>query len=507
MPTLREELAALVPAARDRLDGVTLGPRLDRPGLVERIGDGVAFVRGLPEARLDELLLFEGGVHGVAITLGPDRIGCFLLGEGRGLRAGTRVDGTGEVVRVPVGDALLGRVVDALGAPLDGGPPIAAERRDPVERPAPSIIDRALVGAPLHTGVTVVDAAIPLGRGQRELIVGDRQIGKTALATDAILAQRDSDVVCVYAAVGQKDSSVNRVIDAVRRWGRPERCLFVVGEPAAPPGEQWLVPYAACTMAEHFRDRGRHALLVIDDLSRHAAVYRQLALLLRSPPGREAYPGDVFHVHARLLERAAQLSPERGGGSLTALPIAETEAGNLAAYIPTNLISITDGQIVLEPRLFHEGQKPAVNVGRSVSRVGGRAQPRSLLRLAESLRLEYAQFVELEIFTRFGAMVDERTHRRIERGRRIRAVLSQSAHAPLPLVLEVALLLALGEGVLDAIPLERIEAWKRACARALDERCAPERARIDAGGELDPATRASLLDAVRAVAERVAAGA
>ncbi len=358
-------------------------------------------------------------------------IGCVLLGDTAGIAAGSIVHGTGEVARVPVGDALLGRVVDALGPPLDGGAPVAAETLAPVEQPAPAIVDRALVTRPLATGLLVVDAMIPLGRGQRELIIGDRGTGKTAIAVDAIINQRSSDVICVYAAIGQKASSVAQVIEAVRRYGAPERCIFVIGEADAAPGLQWLTPYSACTMAEHFMARGRDVLLVIDDLTKHAAAYRQISLLLRRPPGREAYPGDIFYIHSRLLERAAKLAPERGGGSLTALPIAETQAGNISAYIPTNLISITDGQIYLDPRLFYEDQKPAVDVGKSVSRVGGKTQAPVLQALSESLRLEYAQFLELEVFTRFGTMVDERTRKVIEHGRRIRAVLRQPQFAPL----------------------------------------------------------------------------
>ena len=306
----------------------------------------------LPDARLDELLVFDNGVRGLAVDLGETAIGCVLLGDTGGIRAGSLVHGTGEVARVPVGAGLLGRVVNAMGEPLDGGPPIAAEGLSPVEQPAPAIVDRDLVRRPLATGLLAVDAMIPLGRGQRELIIGDRGTGKTAVAVDTIINQRGSDVICVYAAVGQKASSVAQVVDVVRRYGAPERCIFVVGEADAAPGLQWLTPYAACTMAEHFAAAGRDALLVIDDLTKHAAVYRQISLLLRRPPGREAYPGDIFYIHSRLLERAAKLSPQRGGGSLTALPIAETQAGNISAYIPTNLISITDGQIYLDPRLF-----------------------------------------------------------------------------------------------------------------------------------------------------------
>ena len=379
-----------------------LEPRLEQVGRVTQVGDGVATVTGLPNTRLDELLVFEGGVRGLAVDLAEEAIGCVVLGSDPRIAAGSMVHGTGEVARVPVGAGLLGRVVDALGNPLDGGDAVAVEVFAPVEQPAPAIVDRALVTRPLATGLLVIDAMIPLGRGQRELIIGDRGTGKTAIAVDTIINQRSSDVICVYAAVGQKASSVAQVIEAVRRYGAPERCLFVIGEADAAPGLQWLTPYSACTMAEHFMAQGRDVLLVIDDLTKHAATYREISLLLRRPPGREAYPGDIFYIHSRLLERAAKLGPERGGGSLTALPIAETQAGNISAYIPTNLISITDGQIYLDPRLFYEDQKPAVDVGKSVSRVGGKTQAPVLRALSESLRLEYAQFLELEVFTRFG---------------------------------------------------------------------------------------------------------
>jgi F-type H+-transporting ATPase subunit alpha len=401
-----------------------------------------------------------------------------LLGDAGGISAGSVVHGTGEVASVPVGASLLGRVVDALGMPLDGGETIAAESLAAVEQPAPAIIDRALVTRPLATGLLVVDAMIPLGRGQRELIIGDRGTGKTAIAIDAIINQRSTAVICVYAAIGQKASSVAQVIAAVRQYGAPERCLFVIGEADAAPGLQWLTPYSACTMAEYFMTRGHDVLLVIDDLSKHAAAYRQISLVLRRPPGREAYPGDIFYIHSRLLERAAKLAPERGGGSLTVLPIAETQAGNISAYIPTNLISITDGQIYLEPRLFNEDQKPAVDVGTSVSRVGGKTQAPVLKALSESLRLEYVQFLELEVFTRFETMVDERTRKLIEHGRRIRAVLRQPQFAPLSLGEQVALLLALSEGVLDEIPLDRVDAFRARLGEWLAQNC-PEALSLD----------------------------
>ena len=471
MPTLTEELQDWLSASRAHLGALALKPSLEHIGRVVQIGDGVAMVRGLPEARLDELLVFENGVRALAVDLGEEMIGCVLLGETGSISAGSVVRGTGAVARVPVGDALLGRVVDPLGVPLDNKGPLEGMGFAPVEQAAPMIVERALVMRPLATGLLVIDAMIPLGRGQRELIIGDRETGKTAIAVDTIINQRSTDVVCVYAAIGQKASSVSRVIEAVRQYGAPERCIFVVGEANATPGLQWLTPYSACTMAEYFMNRGSDVLLVIDDLTKHAAVYRQVSLLLRRPPGREAYPGDIFYIHSRLLERAAKLAPERGGGTLTALPIAETQAGNISAYIPTNLISITDGQIYLDPRLFYEDQKPAVDVGKSVSRVGGKTQAPVLKSLSESLRLAYAQFLELEVFTRFGTMVDERTRKVIEHGRRIRAVLGQRQFAPLSLGEQVALVLALSDGVLDAVPLDHIDAFRGSLRPWLTEHC------------------------------------
>ena len=497
MMSLRDDLAQWLRGARERARRVAIEARVAHLGRIERIGDGIAVVSGLPETRLDELLVFGSGVFGIAIELEAETIGCVLLGPQDGLAAGQRVVGTGEIARVPVGDSLLGRVIDAVGSPLDGGAAITAERRDPVERPAPPIVDRDFVRRPLLTGITAIDAMIPIGRGQRELIIGDRKTGKTAIAVDAMIRQRDSDVICIYAAVGQRSSTVRDVIEAVRHHGAFDRCVFVVGAAESPPGVQWLAPYAACTIAEYFRDRGRDALLVVDDLTRHAIVYRQLSLLLRDPPGREAYPGDVFYLHARLLERAAKLSAARGGGSLTALPIAETEEGNLSAYIPTNLVSITDGQIYLDPKLFYEGQKPAIHIGKSVSRVGGKTQASAMKGLAESLRLRYAQFIELEMFTRFGVVLDERTRRTIEHGRRIRAVLRQPELAPLALADEVALLVALDEGVLDAVPVGRIDDCRAAIRNYLRNRAADALASIEQTGELTPDVRSALAAALR----------
>ncbi len=506
MSTLAESVRDRLNSAGRLLDHLKAEPRLDLIGRVERVGDNVASVSGLPETRLNELLLFERSdagepVVGIVLTLDPDLIGCAMLGDASRIEAGNLVRGTASVASVPVGDKLLGRIVNALGVPVDGGPEIEAAGVEPVERPAPAIVDRDFVATALNTGLLVIDAMLALGRGQRELIIGDRETGKTAIAIDTIINQRDTGVVCIYCAVGQKTSSVSQVIDAVKRYGAPERCIFVFAAADDPPGIQWLAPYAACTMAEYFSERGGDALLIIDDLSEHAVIYRQLSLLLRNPPGREAYPGDIFYIHSRLLERAAKLSRERGGGSLTALPIAATQEGNLSAYIPTNLISITDGQIVLEPRLFHEGQKPAVNVGKSVSRVGGKTQSHAMRKLAENLRLEYAQFLELEIFTRFGGMVDEHTRAIIEHGRRIRAVLTQPQFAPLSVAHQVALLVAIAERLLDRLPLDQVSELQSKLGPWLNEHAAEPMRRINASGELEPDTRAALVTAVGELVE------
>ncbi len=506
--TLAEAVSARLQKASSALSGFKIEPRLDLVGRVERVGDEVASVGGLPDARLGELLMFErsdGGkpVAGIVLTLDPDLIGCAMLGRASSVEAGNLVRGTGTVARVPVGEKLLGRTVNALGLPLDGGPPIEAEHTEPVERAAPPIVDRDFVNTALNTGLLVIDAMLPLGRGQRELIIGDRESGKTAIVIDTIINQRDSNVICVYCAVGQKTSSVSQVIDAVSRYGVPQRCIFVFAPANDPPGVQWLAPYAACTMAEYFSERGGDALLIIDDLSKHAVIYRQLSLLLRNPPAREAYPGDIFYIHSRLLERAAKLNSERGGGSLTALPIAATQEGNLSAYIPTNLISITDGQIVLDPRLFHEGQKPAVNVGKSVSRVGGKTQSPAMRKLTETLRLEYAQFLELEIFTRFGGMVDERTRTIIDHGRRIRAVLTQPEYEPLSLAHQLALLVAIDEKIIDRVPLDKIVELRGAIAEWLKAQGAELGDKLNSSGDLDAVGRATLIAMLTEIVERL----
>jgi F-type H+/Na+-transporting ATPase subunit alpha len=483
--------------ARAKLGGASLGPQAEQLGRVEEVGDGIALISGLPNVRLDELLRFDRGQFGFAQVLERDRVGCVLLDDVDAIEAGDMVRGTGDVVRVPVGQAMLGRVVDPLGRPLDGKGPIATDIKEPIERPAPAIIDRDLVIQPVQTGLVVVDTLFALGRGQRELIIGDRAIGKTTIAIDTIINQKTSDIVCVYVAVGQKSSSVRRAVDAIQKNGAIERCIIVVAGSASSPGLQWIAPFAGFTMAEYFRDRGQHALVVIDDLTKHAATHREIALLTRQSPGREAYPGDVFYVHARLLERAAKLSKEKGGGSLTALPIAETDAGNLSAYIPTNLISITDGQIVLDAKLFYEGRKPAVDVGTSVSRVGGKTQAHALRETAKTLRLDYAQFLELEMFTRFGGMPDARVRDQLTRGARIRAILGQPQHAPVRLADEVALVLAVQSGLLDPLSLPAVIAFRHGLGEAIDRGAADAVRMIQSSGTLDDARKQPLLQTLR----------
>ena len=466
-------------------------------GVVAQVGEGIARVKGLPSVRAEELLAFEGGLRGMAFNLDPDAVGVMLLDESAQLEAGDEVHSTGRIIDVPVGDVLLGRVVDALGRPLDDRGPVRAAGRRPVEREAPAIMDRAPVDTPLQTGIKVIDALIPVGRGQRELILGDRQTGKTAIAVDTIINQRDADVVCVYCAVGQRKAAVASVIADLHEYEAMPYTAVVVASGDDPPGLQFVAPYAATTIAEYFMEQGRDVLIVYDDLTRHAQAYRELSLLLRRPPGREAYPGDIFYIHSRLLERSTHLDDDHSGGSLTALPIVETEAQNISAYIPTNLISITDGQIFLSPTLFQKGILPAVDVGRSVSRVGGKAQRPAYRQMAGDLRLSYAQFQELEEFARFGTRLDEETRQTLRHGRRVREVLKQPQYTPFPVAEQVAVLLATTEGLFDTLTAERVadaEARVRDAVREqLPDRCAA----IAAGEALDDADRRALLDVAR----------
>ncbi len=498
------EAAAWLTAANQTLSDTKLAARAEQIGRVEEVGDGIALVSGMPDVRLDELVKFSNGQFGFTQSLDRNRVGCVILDNVDGVFAGDTVHGTGDVVRVPVGPGLLGRVVDPLGRPLDGKGSIPSGSMMPIEQPAPAIVDRELVEQPVQTGLVVIDALFALGRGQRELIIGDRAIGKSTIGIDAIINQKDSDMICIYVAIGQKSSSVRRAIDVIFAGGAADRCMVLVASPTDSPGLQWIAPFSAFTMAEYFRDRGQHVLVVLDDMTKHAATHREIALLTHQSPGREAYPGDVFYVHARLLERAAKLSKEKGGGSLTALPIAETDAGNLSAYIPTNLISITDGQIVLNAKLFHEGQKPAVDVGTSVSRVGGKTQARVLREVSDTLRLDYAQFLELESFTRFGGMQDDRVRQQLTRGARIRAILDQPQHAPLRLADEVALVMAVQAGMLDALKLPDIVRFREGLRAAIDGGAPDAVKMIQDTGTIDDSRKKSLTDHLAAYAKTIA---
>jgi F-type H+-transporting ATPase subunit alpha len=468
-------------------------------GRLMQVGTGVARVSGLPGAKAMELLRFENGVMGMAFNLDPEEIGAVLLGEESDLNAGSRVERTGRVVDIPVGRELLGRVLDPLGHPLDNAGTVRTGRRWPIEREARPIIERAPVSVPLQTGIKVIDALIPIGRGQRQLILGDRQTGKTAVAVDTILNQTDKNVICVYCAIGQRGSAVAKVIERLRAQDALKNCIVLVAAGETTPGVQYIAPYAAASIAEWFMTQGEDVLVVYDDLTRHAHAYRELSLLLRRPPGREAYPGDIFYLHSRLLERATRLKPEHGGGSLTALPIIETQAQNLSAYIPTNLISITDGQVYLSPILFQKGGLPAVDVGKSVSRVGGKAQLPGYLDVSGQLRLAYSQFEELETFARFGTRLDEATRRNIERGRRVREVLKQPESRPLAAFEQIVILQALNEGLFDAVPITGINAADDRLTRALAGQLEPQRQKIHAGEKLSNEDKTVLLDFARGV--------
>ncbi len=466
-------------------------------GTVTNVSNGIAQVSGLPGVGFEELLDFPGGVSGIAFNVDESEIGVVLLGEYQDLHAGDPVERTGRVMDVAVGDELLGRVIDPLGRPLDGGGSLAAGKRLPIERPAAPIMDRAPVTVPLQTGVMVIDALIPIGRGQRELILGDRQTGKTAIALDTILNQKGQDVLCVYCAIGQRASAVAKAVANLREKGAMDYSVVVVTEGNQAPGLAYIAPYAATSIAEHFMEAGRDVLIVYDDLTHHARAYRELSLLLRRPPGREAFPGDIFYIHSRLLERATRLREERGGGSLTALPIIETEAQNISAYIPTNLISITDGQIYLSPSLFELGVLPAVDVGESVSRVGGKAQQAAYRAVAGDLKLAYAQFEELETFSRFGARLDEDTRKSIEHGRRIRACLKQSEFSPVSVPEQIAVLLGLTANLFDGVPLAQMADAAHAVHEAAAKIPGEVRGRFATAGQLSGEDRKAVIEIAR----------
>lgn len=474
---------------------------LQEIGVITSVATGIAKVAGLPGVGFEEVLKFPGPVYGIAFNIDEEEIGVVLLGDYSQLNAGDEVTRSGHVVDVPVGDGLIGRIINPMGRPLDGKGSVVSGTRLPIERTAPHIMDRAPVTVPLQTGIKVIDALIPIGRGQRELIIGDRQTGKTAIALDTIINQRGKNVLCVYCAIGQRASDVAKVVAALREKGALDYTVVVVTEGNDPPGLAYIAPYAATSIAEHFMAQGRDVLVVYDDLTQHARAYRELSLLLRRPPGREAFPGDIFYIHSRLLERATHLRPELGGGSLTALPIIETEAQDISAYIPTNLISITDGQIYLSPSLFELGVLPAVDVGKSVSRVGGKAQRAAYRAVAGDLKLAYAQFEELETFTRFGARLDEHTRQIIEHGRRIRACLKQAEFAPVSVAAQITILLALTDGLFDNVPLEQVSAAELTLHEAATRIPTEVSARFDITEKLSLEDRNAMIEIARTALE------
>jgi len=446
---------------REEIENYESKVSVDEVGTVITLGDGIARLNGLDKVMAGELLDFPRGISGIAMNLEEDEVGCVLLGDYTLIREGDEVRRTGRIVSVPVGDALVGRVVDALGKPLDDRGPILTDKFIDIERIAPGVIDRQPVTEPMATGLKAIDSMIPIGRGQRELIIGDRQTGKTAVALDTIINNKGNDLICIYCAIGQKRSSIAQVVKTLTDYGAMEYTIVVVASASEPAPLQYIAPYAACAMGEYFRDNKRHALVIFDDLSKHAASYREISLLLRRPPGREAYPGDVFYLHSRLLERSAKLSDKNGGGSLTALPIIETQAGDVSAYIPTNVISITDGQIYLETDLFNSGVRPAVNVGLSVSRVGGSAQIKAMRQVAGSLKLELAQYRELAAFAQFGSDLDKATKDQLARGQRLVELLKQGQSAPLSFSKQILIIYAGTNGFLDDLAVEEVSPFEQ----------------------------------------------
>ena len=438
-------------------------------GTVLTVGDGISRVSGLVNCVSGELLEFENGTYGMAQNLEETSVSTVLFGDDVGISEGQTVKRTGRVVSVPVGDAMIGRVVNAIGQPIDGAGPIESSEFRPVESPAPGILDRQPVKEPLQTGIKAIDSMIPIGRGQRELIIGDRQTGKTTIAIDTIINQKGKDVICIYVAIGQKRSTVTNLVEQLKKSGAMEYSIVVAATASEPSPLQYIAPYAGCAMGEYFMNKGKHVLIVYDDLSKHAVAYRALSLLIRRPPGREAYPGDVFYLHSRLLERAAKLSTEKGGGSLTALPIIETQAGDVSAYIPTNFISITDGQIFLETELFHSGIMPAVNPGISVSRVGGNAQIKAMKKVAGTLKLVYSQYRELQSFAQFGSDLDKDTKDRLDQGARIVEVLKQKNSSPVPVEKQVAILYAVTKNVLSEVPVADVAEYEKGLYLRLDQ--------------------------------------
>jgi F-type H+-transporting ATPase subunit alpha len=466
MPTIKaDEITSII---RDQIENFDRSVSVSEVGTVISVGDGVARIHGLDNVMAGELLSLPHEVAGLALNLEEDQVSAVLLGDYTKIEEGDIVKRTRRIMSVPVGEALVGRVVDPLGRPLDDRGPIHTEEFNPVERLAPGVVDRLPVREPLQTGIKAIDAMIPIGRGQRELIIGDRQTGKTAVALDTIINQRDGDVICIYVAIGQKRSTIAQVVATLERYDAMKYSIVVAASASLPSPMQYLAPYAGCAMGEYFRDRGRHVLCIYDDLSKHAVAYREISLLLRRPPGREAYPGDVFYLHSRLLERAAKLNEELGGGSLTALPIIETQAGDISAYIPTNVISITDGQIYLQADLFNAGTRPAVDVGLSVSRVGGNAQIKAMKQVAGTLRLELAQYRELAAFSQFGSDLDKATLAQLNRGRRLTEILKQNQYEPLPVEKQVIIIFAGTNGYLDDLAVEDCRPFEKGLYEFLD---------------------------------------
>jgi len=492
----RKKIKNLITTIEEKSSDLPSRVRFRDVGTVQHIGNGVATVSGLPNVSIDEIVTFPTGVEGMALNLEQKRVDLILLGNEKGIRGGDLVQATGNRLSIPVGSAFLGRIIDPLGNPLDTDTPIEISEYRFLSRTAPGVIVRSPVNESLFTGTTLIDALFPIGRGQRELILGDRQTGKTTLAIDAILSQKQSDVRCIYVAIGQKKSSTLSVINTLRAHEMLERTSIIISGPDDQPALRYLAPYAGMTLAEYFLDLGMDVLVVFDDLTRHADAYRELSLLLRRPPGREAYPGDIFYLHSRLLERACKLDQDQGGGSITALPIATTQNGNISGYIPTNLISITDGQIVLDTNLFNQGQKPAIDIGRSVSRVGGAAQKPAIRNLVGDLKLELSQYQEVEHFTRFGTEVDDATRNQIQKGQLILAVLKQKPHNPTSFAGTVVILYAHNHGYLDQIPLRKIAKFKNKLVRHFYTHEAKLASEIEKTGELTPSIEEQLTQAL-----------
>ncbi len=490
---------------RQQIENFDSGMTVAEVGTVIKVGDGIAEIHGLDRVMAGELLEFEQGASGLALNLEEDKVGCVLLGDYQGVKEGGLVKRTKRIIEVPVGEALIGRVVNALGQPADGKGPIFTEHFNPIERLAPGIVDRQPVKEPVQTGLKAIDSMVPIGRGQRELIIGDRQTGKTAIAIDTIINQKGKDMICIYVAIGQKASTIAQVRATLEKYGAMDYTTIVAAAASDPAAMQYIAPYAGCAMGEYFRDRGRAVLCVYDDLSKHAAAYREISLLLRRPPGREAYPGDVFYLHSRLLERAAKYSDEKGGGSLTALPVIETQAGDISAYIPTNVISITDGQIFLESDLFNAGIRPAINVGNSVSRVGGNAQIKAMKQVAGRLRLELAQYRELAAFAMFASDLDPATQRQLARGQRLTEILKQDQYQPMDVEKQVVVIWAASNGYVDDLEVAEVRKFEAALLNFLDNSKGSLLAAIREQKELNDEIIRQLHEALKEFKERYGA--